>query len=102
MECPLRAALAPSPPCPTTPGPRLEVGMATFNDKIAHQWRDAANLVLGIWLALSPAALSYMEHTTPAANGSLVGIVIAVAAIQMLGAVAAPTIPAVSGTNASE
>jgi hypothetical protein len=58
--------------------------MATFNDKITHQWRDAANLVLGIWLALSPAALSYMEHTTPAANGSLVGIVIAVAAAAAL------------------
>ena len=58
--------------------------MATFIDKIAHQWRDAANLVLGIWLALSPAALSYMAETVPAANATLVGIVIAVAAAAAL------------------
>jgi hypothetical protein len=58
--------------------------MAAFNDKITHQWRDAANLILGIWLALSPAALSYVEQTVPAANATLVGIVIAVAAAAAL------------------
>jgi hypothetical protein len=58
--------------------------MATFNDKMTHQWRDAANLILGIWLALSPAALSYMEDAVPAANVTLVGLIIAVAAAAAL------------------
>ena len=58
--------------------------MATFNDKMTHQWRDAANLVLGIWLAISPTALAYMTDTTPALNAVVVGIVIAVAAAAAL------------------
>jgi len=58
--------------------------MAAFNDKITHQWRDAANLILGIWLALSPTVLGYMTDTAPALNASVVGIVIAVAAAAAL------------------
>jgi hypothetical protein len=58
--------------------------MATFNEKMTHQWRDVVNLILGIWLAVSPAVLSYIEETVPAANVTLVGIVIAVAAAAAL------------------
>ena len=58
--------------------------MSTFNDKMTHQWRDAASLILGIWLALSPTVLAYMEETAPALNATVVGIVIAVAAAAAL------------------
>jgi len=55
-----------------------------FTDKMTHQWRDAANLILGVWLAVSPMALGYMTDTTPALNANVVGIVIAVAAAAAL------------------
>ena len=54
--------------------------MAAFEEKLTHHWRDVANLILGIWLAISPWALSYMADATPAWNAYIVGIVIAVAA----------------------
>lgn len=58
--------------------------MTTFNDKMTFQWRDAANLILGIWLALSPTVLAYMTDATPALNATVVGIVIAIAATAAL------------------
>ncbi len=54
--------------------------MKKFMDKLAAQWTDVANLILGIWLAVSPMVLSYMADTTPAANASIVGIIIIVSA----------------------
>jgi hypothetical protein len=54
--------------------------MATFNEKLTHHWRDAATLLLGVWLAISPWALGYMAEATAAWNAYIVGIVIAVAA----------------------
>jgi hypothetical protein len=58
--------------------------MATFNDKLTHHWRDIANLILGLWLAISPWALSYMSDATAAWNALVVGIVVAVAAAAAL------------------
>ena len=58
--------------------------MTTLNDKMTHQWRDAASLILGIWLALSPTVLAYIAETTPAVNATVVGIIIAVAATAAL------------------
>ena len=60
--------------------------MSTFNDKLAAQWKDGGNLVLGLWLAISPWALSYAHEATPAWNAHIVGIVIAVAALAALAA----------------
>ena len=54
--------------------------MAPFNEVTTRQWRDAANLILGIWLALSPTVLAYMTETIPTLNATVVGIVIAVSA----------------------
>jgi len=54
--------------------------MATANYKTDSRWKDAANLLLGIWLGLSPTALAYMDESTRALNTSIVGIVIAVLA----------------------
>jgi hypothetical protein len=40
--------------------------MATFNHKLSSQWKHTANLVLGLWLAVSPWALTYAgaSHVT--------------------------------------
>jgi hypothetical protein len=58
--------------------------MATLNEKLTTQWKDAANLVLGIWLAVSPWAFSYAGEAKPAWNAHVVGVIIAVAAIAAL------------------
>jgi hypothetical protein len=54
--------------------------MATFNDKLAMRWKDAANLVLGAWLAISPWVLGYAAEMAAAWNAHVVGLIIAVAA----------------------
>ena len=58
--------------------------MTDFNDKLTTQWKDTANLLLGIWLAISPWALSYAGHATAAGNAHLVGLVIGLAALAAL------------------
>jgi ABC-type uncharacterized transport system permease subunit len=58
--------------------------MPTLNDRLTTQWRDVANLILGLWLVISPWALSYMMETIPTWNAIIVGVVIAVAAIGAL------------------
>lgn len=58
--------------------------MTMLIEKLMRQWTDVANLVLGIWLAVSPMALTYTADTAPAANAGIVGIIIAVAAAAAL------------------
>jgi ABC-type uncharacterized transport system permease subunit len=58
--------------------------MPTLNDRLTTHWRDVANLILGLWLVISPWALSYMMETVPTWNAIIVGVVIAVAAIAAL------------------
>lgn len=58
--------------------------MGAFTDKMTHQWRDVANLILGLWLLISPWVLSYMGETVAALNAYIVGIIIAVAAAAAL------------------
>lgn len=58
--------------------------MTTWNDKLTNQWKDAGNLVLGIWLVLSPWALAYAGQATAAWNAYIVGAIIAVAAFAAL------------------
>ena len=58
--------------------------MMRFDDRSATQYRDAANLILGLWLAISPWVLSYMTETTPSLNANIVGVIIAVAAAAAL------------------
>lgn len=52
--------------------------MFSIQDKVTTFWRDAINLVLGIWLLVSPLALAYTAQTAPAWNAYGVGVVIAV------------------------
>ena len=54
--------------------------MAKLIDKLASQWTDVANLILGVWLAISPMVLGYTADTAPAANACIVGIIIIVSA----------------------
>jgi hypothetical protein len=56
----------------------------TLNEKLTTQWKDAGNLLLGIWLAISPWVLSYATQATPAWNAHAVGVIIAVAALAAL------------------
>ena len=54
--------------------------MMSLSDRLATHWRDAANLIIGLWLAISPWALSYAVHAVPTWNALIVGVIIAVAA----------------------
>jgi SPW repeat len=63
---------------------KRKVAMATLNEKLTLQWKDAANLVLGLWLAISPWALFYAGEPGAAWNAHTVGVIIAVAALAAL------------------
>ena len=58
--------------------------MATFNEKLTMQWKDVGNLVLGLWLGISPWALSYAGEVKPAWNAHIVGVIIALASLVAL------------------
>jgi SPW repeat len=61
-----------------------EKDMKTLTDWLATHWRDAANLILGLWLAISPWALSYAMEAIPTWNALIVGVIIVVAAAAAL------------------
>lgn len=56
----------------------------SISERLTNRWRDVANLVLGVWLVLSPWILAYTGATTAAWNAWIVGVVIAVAAFAAL------------------
>jgi hypothetical protein len=58
--------------------------ISTINEKLTARWKDAANGVLGLWLAASPWILSYATEAVPAWNAHVVGVIIAIAAIAAL------------------
>lgn len=58
--------------------------MDTFWNTLSRQWQDAINVVLGLWLVVSPWALGYATQTAPAWNAYVLGVIIAVAAIAAL------------------
>jgi SPW repeat len=60
------------------------MNITTINERLGARWKDAANLVLGIWLVVSPWVLSYAADATPAWNARVVGVVVAVAALAAL------------------
>jgi SPW repeat len=61
-----------------------EFAMSRFADKIAAQWQDAVNLVLGLWLIVSPWILAYAAEQIPSRNAIVAGVIIAVAAAAAL------------------
>ena len=61
-----------------------ESTMTPLSEKLSTRWKDAANLVLGVWLAASPWAIGYVGNQYAAWNAWIVGCVIAVAALAAL------------------
>jgi hypothetical protein len=59
--------------------------MTKIQERLPPEWQDALNLILGIWLAVSPFALSYADQTIPAWNAHATGVTIAgVAAMALI------------------
>lgn len=58
--------------------------MPALSDRLTTHWRDVASLILGLWLVISPWALSFTTETIPTGNALIVGVVIAVAAAAAL------------------
>lgn len=58
--------------------------MSMLWERLAKQWRDIVNLVLGIWIVVSPWALGFVAEQTAAWNAYVVGVIIAVAALATL------------------
>lgn len=44
-------------------------------------WQDPVNLILGLWLVVSPWALKFQAETNPTWNAVILGIVIAAVAL---------------------
>jgi len=55
--------------------------MRYMKEKLWARWQDAANLVLGLWLAASPWTLDFVTHGTAARNAWAVGALITIAAL---------------------
>ncbi|MBI4185391.1 MAG: SPW repeat protein [Proteobacteria bacterium] len=58
--------------------------MTGFWQTLSRRWQDGLNLLLGIWLILSPWVLAYATVQYAAWNAYAVGVVIAVAAVAAL------------------
>ena len=58
--------------------------MTKLNEKLAAHWKDAANLVLGLWLVASPWALGFTTNQTTTWNAWGVGALITIAALAAL------------------
>jgi hypothetical protein len=62
----------------------LELTMMDIRKRLADQWKDAVNLVLGLWLIVSPWALSFAADRRPMWNATAIGAIIAIAALAAL------------------
>ncbi len=58
--------------------------MANVGSKLSRQWHDAVNVLLGLWLVISPWLLGYTAESMAAWNAWVPGVIIAVAAIAAL------------------
>ena len=58
--------------------------MMYIGRKLSDQWKDAVNLVLGLWLIVSPWALGLIGNRAPTWNAWAIGLVIAAAALAAL------------------
>jgi hypothetical protein len=56
----------------------------TVDENLPAQWQDTVNLLLGIWLAVSPWILPYADHQVAAWNARLTGVAIVAAAAAAL------------------
>jgi hypothetical protein len=58
--------------------------MRNVQETLISRWQDIANLVLGLWLALSPWALGFITENSATWNAQIVGLAIAVLALAAL------------------
>lgn len=58
--------------------------MKTLRETFETRWRECANLVLGVWLVLSPWALGHLDVSFATYNAWAMGAVIAIAALAAL------------------
>lgn len=58
--------------------------MMDTRKRLMAQWKDVVNLVLGLWLIVSPWALTFAADRRPMWNASVIGLIIAVAALAAL------------------
>ena len=58
--------------------------MDNIGNRLTTQWKDVVNLILGLWLIVSPWELSFNTVETPTWNAWVIGVVIAVAAVAAL------------------
>jgi hypothetical protein len=58
--------------------------MTKRSEQLAVQWKDLGNLLLGLWLVVSPWALSFAGDTNAATNAWITGGLIAVLAATAL------------------
>lgn len=58
--------------------------MTGFWKTVGNRWQDSANLVLGVWLFLSPWILGFTGTGVAMWNAYVLGVIIAVAAIAAL------------------
>jgi len=63
-----------------SPGKEAKLFVAT----LVKHWQDPANLLLGLWLLVSPWALGYAGEARPTWNAVIVGILIGVVALYAL------------------
>ncbi len=61
--------------------------MTHLQEKLQTYWQDIANLLIGVWLVISPFALAYSAETTAAWNAQIVGAAIIVMAVVALWAI---------------
>ena len=58
--------------------------MSNFWKTVTERWQDSVNVVLGVWLILSPWILQIAGNSTALWNALLIGVVIAAAALGAL------------------
>jgi hypothetical protein len=58
--------------------------MTSIAEKLSAQWHVVANVLLGIWLAVSPWVLDYAGQTAAAWNASMIGLAIALVSASAL------------------
>ena len=58
--------------------------MTSIIEILTARWQHATNLLLGIWLVISPWALGYVDQAAAALNASVIGVLIALVAASAL------------------
>lgn len=58
--------------------------MMETRTRLTSQWKDVVNLILGLWLIITPWALNFAADRRPMWNAVVIGVVIAIAAIAAL------------------